>query len=124
MGAVRRAARSGDGWLPMNLNLDAFRSGVVTLRELTRGQRCPTIALAFTVRIAKPDEPTTVRSTTPWMPTTVTGSPDDVGAHLERYRQAGLEYALPLFTSEDLDDLLRQQRIFAEQVAPRFAAVG
>ena len=41
--------------------------------------------------------------------------------HLERYRQAGLEYALCLFESEDLDDLLRQMRIFAEQVAPRFA---
>ena len=124
LGAVRRAARHGDGWLPMTLNLDAFRSGVAALRELTRGQRCPTIAHAFYFRIVKPDEPAAVRSTTPWMPMSVAGSPDDVGEHLERYRQAGLEYALPLFESEDLDDLLRQQRIFAEQVAPRFVEAG
>jgi len=123
-GAVRRAARSGDGWLPMNCDLDAFRSSVATLRELTQGRRCPTIAHTFCFRIAKPDEPTAVRSTTPWLPTRIAGSADDVGEHLEGYRQAGLEYALCLFVSEDLDDLLRQQRIFAEQVAPRFVEAG
>jgi hypothetical protein len=35
-----------------------------------------------------------------------------------------LEYALCAFESEDLDDLLRQMRLFAEQVAPRFADTG
>jgi hypothetical protein len=58
------------------------------------------------------------------LPTRIAGSADDVGEHLEGYRQAGLEYALCLFVSEDLDDLLRQQRIFAEQVVPRFAEAG
>jgi probable F420-dependent oxidoreductase len=122
--AIRRAAQYGDGWLPMLTDLDAFRSGATALRDLTRGRPGPTIAHAFYFRIAKPDEPATVRSTTPWMPTSLAGSPDDVGEYLERYRQAGLEYALCLFESEDLDDLLRQLRIFAEQVAPRFVAPG
>jgi probable F420-dependent oxidoreductase len=122
--AIRRAARSGDGWLPMLLNLDAFRSGVAALRELTLGRRCPTIAHTFYFRIAKPGESAAVRSTTPWMGKGFTGSADDVGEHLERYRQAGMEYALAAFESNDLDDLLRQQRIFAEQVAPRFAEAG
>ena len=48
------------------------------------------------------------------------GSPDAVAEHLEQYRRAGLEYALCAFESEDLDDLLRQMRIFAEHVVPRF----
>jgi hypothetical protein len=65
-----------------------------------------------------------VRSTTPWLRAQIAGSPEDVGEYLERYRQAGLEYGLCLFMSEDLDDLLRQLRIFAEQVAPRFAEAG
>ena len=43
------------------------------------------------------------------------GDPDAVAEHLERYRQAGLEYALCAFESEDLDDLLRQMRLFAER---------
>lgn len=122
--AIRRAARYGDGWLPMLLDLDAFRSGVAALRELTRGRRCPTIAHTFYFRIAKPDESAAVQSTTPWIRRGFAGSPEDVGEHLEQYRQAGLEYALCLFESEDLDDLLRQQRIFAEQVAPRFVEAG
>jgi probable F420-dependent oxidoreductase len=122
--AIRRAARYGSGWLPMVTELQAFHSGVAALRERTQGQLCPTIAHAFYFRIAKPDEPAVVRSTTPWMPTSVAGSPDDVGEHIERYRQAGLEYALCLFESESLDDLLRQLRIFAERVAPRFVEAG
>jgi hypothetical protein len=40
---------------------------------------------------------------------------------LEQYPLAGLEYALCAFESEGVDDLLRQMRIFAEQIAPQFA---
>jgi probable F420-dependent oxidoreductase len=119
--SIRQAARYGSGWLPFGMNLDAFRSGVSTLRELTREQQCPTIANEFYFRIEKPEEPAVVRSTTPWMPTPFAGSPDIIAQQLEHYQQAGLAYALCLFESEDLDDLLRQMRIFAEQVAPRFA---
>jgi hypothetical protein len=43
-----------------------------------------------------------------------------VAQNLNEYRRAGLEYALCVFECEDLDDLLRQMRVFAEQVAPRF----
>jgi hypothetical protein len=108
----------------MVLGLDAFRSGASALRELTWGRPCPTIAHAFYFRIEKPDEPMVLRSTTPWMPESVAGSPDAVAQHLEAYRQAGLEYALCLFESEDLDDLLRQMWIFADRVAPRFVDTG
>ena len=52
------------------------------------------------------------------------GSPDAIAQHLEQYRQAGLEYALCAFESEDLEDLLRQMRIFADLVAPRFVEAG
>jgi hypothetical protein len=78
----------------------------------------------FYFRIEKPDEPATVRSTSPWVEGRFGGSADAVAEHLERYRQAGLEYALCTFESEDLDDLLRQMRLFAEQVAPRFVDAG
>ena len=42
----------------------------------------------------------------------------------DAYRLAGLQDALCLFESEDLVDLLRQMRLFAERVAPRFADAG
>ena len=89
-GAIRRTARYGSGWLPMLVDLDAFRSGVAALRDLTRGRQSPTIAHTFYVRIEKPDEPAAVRSTTPWMPESFAGSPDAVAEHLERVPAGGL----------------------------------
>ena len=121
---IQRAARYGNGWLPYVMDLDAFRSSVTLLRELTRDRQCPTIANVFYFRLTKPDEPAIVQSTSPWVDGRFAGSPDAIAQHLEHYRQAGLEYALCAFESEDLDDLLRQMRIFAEQIAPRFADAG
>jgi probable F420-dependent oxidoreductase len=119
--SIRRAARCGSGWLPFNWELDALRSGVTSLRELTRGRPCPTIGNVFPLRIERPDEPATVRSTTPWAPRSFAGSPDAIAQHLDLYRQVGLDYAQCGFESENLDDLLRQMRLFAERVAPQFA---
>jgi len=119
--SIRRAARYGSGWLPFCMDLDAFRSGATALRELTRERACPTIANVFYFRMTKPGESAVARSTTPWMPERFAGSPDAVAQHLHEYRRAGLDYALCMFESEGLDDLLRQMRIFAEQVAPQFA---
>lgn len=124
LASVQRAARYGDGWLPFNWDLDAFGAGVAMLRDLTRARQCPMIANVFYFRIERPDEPATVWTTTPWMPKSFAGSADAIAQQLEAYRQAGLEYALCGFESEDLDDLLRQLRVFAEQVAPRFADTG
>jgi len=120
-GAIRRAATYGSGWMPFVMDLETFRSSVETLRGLALGRRCPTVAKMFYLRLERPDEPAAVQSTTPWVPERVAGSADAVSDHLERYRRAGLEYALCLFESEDLDDLLRQLRLFAERVAPRFS---
>lgn len=121
LASVRRAARYGAAWLPYNWDLDAFGAGVTMLRDLTRGRQCPTIANVLNFRIHRPDEPAFVRSTTPWAPTSLSGSADAIAQGIETYRQVGLEYALCGFDSEDLEDLLRQMRIFAEEVAPRFA---
>ena len=123
-GAIQRAAQYGSGWLPFVMDLDAFRASVTALRELTRERECPTIANVFYFRLTKADEPAVVQSTTQGMPTPFTGTPDAMAQHLHEYRQAGLEYALCAFESEDLDDLLRQMRLFAEEVAPRFTGAG
>jgi probable F420-dependent oxidoreductase len=123
-GGIRRAARYGDGWLPYCMDLAAFQAGVAELRDLTLGRNRPTIANMFYLRIEKPDEPATVRSTSPWVEGRFAGSPGAVAEHLEGYRRAGLEYALCAFESEDLGDLLRQMRTFAERVAPLFPDAG
>src|SRR5215210_7785654 len=45
--SIRQAAKYGSGWLPFGMDLDAFRSGVSTLRDLTQERGCPTIANEF-----------------------------------------------------------------------------
>jgi probable F420-dependent oxidoreductase len=129
--AIRRAAKYGSGWLsfvhdldPFANDLDDFRSGVALLHELTREKRCPTVANEFYLRIERPDEPTTVQSTTSGMMSAFAGSPDDVAEHFDAYRRAGVEYALCVFQAEGLDDLLRQMHVFAEQVAPHVTDGG
>ncbi len=77
------------------------------------------------VRIERPDEPKTVRSTTPRLSAgAFTGNADAIAEHIERYADAGLDHALLVFDSESVDDLLRQMQTFAEQVAPRLAGSG
>jgi alkanesulfonate monooxygenase SsuD/methylene tetrahydromethanopterin reductase-like flavin-dependent oxidoreductase (luciferase family) len=123
-GGIRRAAQYDNDWLPYWMDLAAFRAGVAALRGMTRGRDCPTIGNMFYFRIEKPEEPATVRSTSPWVEGRCGGSADAVTEHLERYRQAGLEYALCAFQSEGLDDLLLQLRLFANRVAPQFTDAG
>jgi hypothetical protein len=65
----------------------------------------------------KPAGPTKSRAVS----ITCAGSPDTIVQYLDQYRQVGLEYVICAFESEGVDDLLRQMRIFAEEVAPQFA---
>jgi probable F420-dependent oxidoreductase len=121
---ARRAARYGSAWLPNSRDLHTFQSGVALLRELTTGRQCPLIANMFYLRIKKPGETADVQTKNPGLRLHLAGSPDEIAQGIEQYRQAGLEYAVCLFESEDVDDYLRQIHVFAEQVAPQFAKTG
>jgi hypothetical protein len=77
------------------------------------------LAKVFHFRIQRPGEPADAPPLNPG-PRSFAGSPDAIAGHLAEYRQAGMEYAVCAFESEDVDDLLRQMRLFAEDVAPRF----
>jgi hypothetical protein len=78
----------------------------------------------FYLRIKKPGETAAVQTKNPGLRLHLAGSPDEIVQGIEPYRQAGLDYAICLFESEDVDDYLRQIRVFAEQVVPQFAKAG
>ena len=118
--AVRRAARIGDAWIPWGPGLDEFKAGVASLRELTQGRQCPLLAATVNLRIDNPGKPAGPTKSD-HIQITCAGGPDEIAHYLDQYRQAGLEYALCGFNAESVDDLLRQMRIFAEQIAPQFA---
>lgn len=110
--AIRRAAQFGDAWVPFGPTLTDFQAGIASLHELTKGRPVPTIAMEMFVGVNKSDEPT---------PNYIPGSPDAIAQTLEQYRQAGLEYFICCFDADGMDDLLRQMRTFAEQIAPQLA---
>jgi len=51
----------------------------------------------------------------------MSGTPDAIVEQLEPYRQAGLDYAVCIFSADGLDTMLHQMQMFAEQVMPHFA---
>ncbi len=93
---------------------------MASLRELTKGRQCPLLAATVNLRIDNPGKPAGPTKSDQ-IQITCAGGPDAIAHYLDQYRQAGLEYALCGFNAESVDDLLRQMRIFAEQIAPQFA---
>jgi len=114
LSAIRRAAQFGDAWVPWGIDLDDFRVGVASLRELSKDRRCPTIAAEMYVRVDEPSKPGESESAH------IEGTPDAIARTLDQYQQAGLEYLICGFKADGVDDLLRQMRVFAEQIAPQF----
>ena len=109
--AIRRAVRFGDAWNPYGIGLDDFKAGVAYLRTQTEGRARPLIAAHLRIRIGTPAAE----------PAHIAGSLEEVTAILEQYRQAGLEYLICEFAAGDVDDLLRQMELMAQQIAPQFA---
>jgi probable F420-dependent oxidoreductase len=119
--AIHRAAKYGRAWIPYIQDLESFQSGVALLRDLTKGQQGPMVGGYFNLRIEKPGQRVTVQTQSRWAAISIGGSPDTIAQTIEQFRQSGLEYAICLFESENVDDYLRQMRVFAEQIAPHFA---
>jgi probable F420-dependent oxidoreductase len=108
--AIRRAARLGDAWNPFGIGLEDFRAGVALLRRLAEaaGRPMPTVAAHLRLWIGEGSQ----------RDAHVAGTVETVTAVLEEYRQAGLEYLICDFVADDVDDLVRQMRLMAEQIAP------
>ncbi len=119
--AARRAGHVGDGWLPMNLALDDFRAGIAALEVSARGRRRPVIAVQFGFRVDEAGKQTPVRDPLQASFVYMSGTPDAIVEQLEPYRQAGLDYAVCIFSADSLDNMLHQMQMFAEQVMPHFA---
>lgn len=114
--AIRRAARHGDAWDPFCIGLDDFTAGVASLRAQARqaDRPVPTIAAHMRIRIgAGHDDGDAVP---------IAGGVDEVTEALIQYRRAGMEYLICDFVADDVDDLLAQMRVMAEQVTPALAA--
>jgi probable F420-dependent oxidoreductase len=119
--AIRRAARLCDGWDPFGIELEEFRAGVALLRRLAEaeGRPMPTVAAHLRLFIREGEQ-----ADAHTRDAHVAGSVETVAAVLQEYRRAGLEYLICDFVAADVDDLLRQMRLMAEQIAPALTATA
>lgn len=115
LSAIRRAAQYGDAWVPFGIGLDDFQAGVASLRELTKERMCPMLAAEMYIHVDESDKPGGTASAH------IVGTAEVIARTLEQYQQAGLEYLICAFKADGIDDLLRQMRVFAEQIAPQLA---
>lgn len=134
LGAQRRAARYGDGWIPSQCSVAAFDSGVQTVRSLAakRGRAAPPdLGVCTFLSAAATDD--AARATMmagllrrfdgpeALFAGTIAGSPRTVIDQITRYRQAGLNVIDAKLIPLELGPTLEQMRIIATEVIPAFA---
>jgi probable F420-dependent oxidoreductase len=119
--ALRRVARHGDGWLPIgarppaDLPPDEIAAGIARIRaEAQRVGRDPSrIQIGFSTSVNLGGERDEGGQRRPFQ-----GTPDDVRADLERYRQVGVERFVVNFGAAPAAEYERRLRQFVEQVQP------
>ena len=141
---LRRTAKWGDGWLPAAVHLDQMRKDVATLRALTEaeGRNFSKIEIApqYIVHIGKTREAALDRFNQTQMCAHLTslrqstlkdqgalghedinliGTAQDVIERANLLGEAGVTHLLGLyFAANDVNELLDQMQVFAEDVAP------
>ncbi len=142
---LRRTARWADGWLPAAVHLDQMRRDVANLRELVAAEgRDPDsieVAPQYIVHIGKTREAAVARFSQTQMCAHLTslrkstlkdqgmmshedinliGTVGDVVERANLLAEAGVTHLLGLyFAANDIDELLDQMQIFAEDVVPQ-----
>lgn len=117
-GALRRAARRGDGWLPQGTFRDQLPAQIAFIREERRKTRG--------------DEPIEIGANSPWLyvgtpsfdpgPNARTGSGEEIAAALRELRDLGVVHCGVRFRTRSCDELLDQIAAFATEVAPHLDA--
>jgi probable F420-dependent oxidoreductase len=127
--AIRRAARFGDGWLPLGgrppavLPPEEIVAGLGRLRREARkaGRDPAAIRVAFSTGVTLTDGPA---AAAPAAGRPFNGPPEAVAADIRRYRAAGVDRFVFGFGATAPGDVPARLRRFAEQVWPAVLAGG
>ena len=114
--AIRRAARLGDGWLPIGLSPEELAAQRLVLRRLCEENgRVPDsvlVALSLPLHLGEP----LITADGERQP--LTGEPSEIVDDIHRYRDAGLEYLVLSVPSKDREYTVEAIGRFAEEVVP------
>ena len=109
--AIRRAARRGSGWHPINLSLAEFSAGVEAYRGACRDHERPMGAVCLRTMPASHVVPAGER-----IP--FTGTPVEVARDVDRFAAAGMSHLLFSPPVTDFDQLREEMRHIAQDVRP------
>ena len=118
--ALRRAARLGDGWMPIGLRPPAelepeeMAELIDQLREMsvTAGRAQDAVDTVFSTNLAFNPPPGGPRRT-------LTGTAEEIGADIVLYQQVGVEHFIFAFEGDGPEQLLENMERFAQEVKPQ-----
>ena len=118
--ALRRAARLGDGWMPIGLRpraeLEAedLAEMVDGLREMAgeAGRSEDDLDIAFSATVTFDPAPGGPRRT-------LTGTAEEIGADIVLYQQVGVGHFIFSFRGKELEQMLENMERFAKEVKPQ-----
>ena len=133
--ALRRVAEFGDGWIPANITSDNVRIGIEKIRSIAakNGRRMEklTVGNEIFTSVAK-DSETARRNASATISSyaksigrgseevTLLGSTSEVMKKIEKYLEAGVNMFELKFIYRDMNDLLSQLKLFADEIMPSF----
>src|SRR5262245_619785 len=124
-GAVRRAARLGDGWHPLIMRPpglllpDEYASRVRQLKAWAKEAGRDPESITLTVRVAMEVRPKRMRPPAGERPM-FQGTPEEVMRDIRTYADLGVTHFIWDPTHQDLPSVLDNLKRFAQDVAPRF----
>jgi probable F420-dependent oxidoreductase len=114
-GALKRAAKLGDGWYGLRLSPESARSAIVTMDELGHRETFE-MSIRIQTRVGGP-----VAGPEPQV--TLHGDADEIIEQVKRYAGAGVHHLVIEPVSNNLEDFLEQLDRFAIEVASQVATL-
>ncbi|MBX3031709.1 MAG: TIGR03619 family F420-dependent LLM class oxidoreductase [Chloroflexi bacterium] len=134
--AISRAARLAEAWYPSQASVEVFEAGAPELARIAaeHGRPTPTMATNLFASVQADGEAarTAMRDSLghrfqgdgPLFAATITGTPDEARAHVQRYVDVGVTTFDLKFLPLTLEQTLAQMRLVAAEVAPGITPRG
>ena len=118
-GAIRRAARVGDGWHPSGLSAEEYSLGKQEIRQqaTTAGRDPDSLTWSVRVEVEVTPGPSSARAASK---SRLVGEPENIVSGVSAYQQAGVEHVILALNSGEVPRLLSLMEDIAEKVLPRF----
>ena len=119
-GALRRAARRGNGWHPSGISAEEYAIGRQTVRQLAEsaGRDPDELVMSVRVEVEAHGQPSSQRAAD--RARLPGNDPAGMAAGIDAYRQAGVEHLVLALNTGDVSRLRELMQVIAAEVIPQF----